>query len=62
MKRVLAGLAFAAAVALPATGPAWASLEVGAAAPTFSTRATLAGKEFDFSLAEALKPKPETGK
>jgi peroxiredoxin Q/BCP len=58
MKRLLAGLALGAALALPAATPAWATLDVGAAAPTFKTRATLAGKEFDFSLADALKKGP----
>jgi peroxiredoxin Q/BCP len=58
MKRVLAGLALSAAFALPAAAPAWATLEIGAPAPSFKTRATLAGKEFDFSLAEALRKGP----
>jgi len=41
-----------------ATVPAHAALAVGANAPDFSTKASLGGKEFDFSLAEALKKGP----
>jgi peroxiredoxin len=41
-----------------ATGSALAALKTGAKAPDFSARATLGGKEFDFSLAEALKKGP----
>lgn len=51
---------FAAAVlatALFAT-PAWAALKVGDAAPTFTTQASLAGKQFTFSLGDALKKGP----
>ena len=35
--------------------PAIAALEAGDTAPTFEARASLAGEEFDFSLAEALE-------
>ena len=35
--------------------PAEAALKNGATAPTFTTQASLGGKEFTFSLAEALK-------
>lgn len=35
--------------------PALAALQAGDAAPPFATRASLAGEEFDFSLAEALE-------
>lgn len=35
--------------------PALAALEAGDTAPAFSARASLAGEEFDFSLAEALE-------
>jgi len=49
-KLVLAGLA-SIAVALPIT----AALNAGDAAPVFTAQASLAGKEFKFSLAEALK-------
>jgi thioredoxin-dependent peroxiredoxin len=38
--------------------PAFATLPDGAKAPEFSTTASLAGKEFKFSLAEALKKGP----
>jgi peroxiredoxin len=38
--------------------PAHAALAVGAAAPDFTAKASLGGKEFDFSLAEALKKGP----
>ena len=49
-KLVLAGLA-SIAVALPIT----AALNAGDAAPVFTAQASLAGKEFKFSLADALK-------
>lgn len=35
--------------------PALAALQAGDSAPPFATRASLAGEEFDFSLAEALE-------
>ena len=38
--------------------PTWAALKVGDKAPDFTTEATLAGKPFKFSLAEALKKGP----
>ncbi|MGY6636439.1 MAG: peroxiredoxin [Erythrobacter sp.] len=50
--------AAAAAVALAAASPAFAQLAEGAKAPTFSTQAALAGKEFGFSLAAALAKGP----
>ncbi|MGB8365676.1 MAG: peroxiredoxin [Rhizomicrobium sp.] len=40
------------------TGPAVAALAVGALAPDFTAQASLGGKEFTFSLAEALKKGP----
>lgn len=46
-----------AALAL-CTAPAFAALTVGTAAPTFSTQASLAGKEMPFDLAKALKKGP----
>jgi peroxiredoxin len=49
-KLLLAGLA-SVAVALPVA----AALQKGDAAPTFSAKASLAGKEFQYSLADALK-------
>ena len=38
--------------------PVWAALKVGDKAPDFSARGSLAGKEFNFSLADALKKGP----
>jgi thioredoxin-dependent peroxiredoxin len=38
--------------------PAWAALPDGTKAPDFSTEASLAGKSFKFSLADALKHGP----
>ena len=38
--------------------PAWAALGIGAPAPDFTAQATLGGKEFRFSLAEALSKGP----
>jgi hypothetical protein len=38
--------------------PAWAALPDGTKAPDFSTEASLAGKSFKFSLADALKRGP----
>ena len=38
--------------------PAWAALQDGTKAPDFSTEASLAGKSFKFSLADALKKGP----
>ena len=54
MKKLLfAGLA-SAAVALPLA----AALETGATAPQFKAQASLAGKEFSYSLADELKKGP----
>ena len=52
-KLMLAGLA-SLAIALPVA----AALQKGATAPMFTARASLAGKEFNYSLAEALKEGP----
>src|SRR3569832_1139779 len=38
--------------------PALAALKVGDTAPTFTTQASLGGKEFTFSLGDALKKGP----
>jgi peroxiredoxin Q/BCP len=38
--------------------PVWAGLKVGERAPDFSARGSLAGKEFNFSLKDALKKGP----
>jgi peroxiredoxin Q/BCP len=43
---------------LALASPLYAALKPGAAAPAFTTPATLAGKPFTFSLAEALKNGP----
>lgn len=50
-------LVFAIAASLAATS-AGAALSNGSKAPDFSTQATLAGKPFSFSLADALKKGP----
>ncbi len=55
MKRLL--ISFSVAAALLAA-PAFATLTVGAKAPDFKARASIGGKQFDFSLAEALKKGP----
>ncbi|TDU26650.1 peroxiredoxin [Panacagrimonas perspica] len=52
LRNTLAGLLLAV------TLPVLAALEVGATAPEFTAQATLGGKEFQFSLAEALKKGP----
>jgi thioredoxin-dependent peroxiredoxin len=58
MIKALARYAALAALALTAASPAAAQLAEGAKAPTFSTKAALAGKEFGFSLAAALAKGP----
>jgi peroxiredoxin Q/BCP len=61
MRRTISSL-FAAAAALSATlsaaTAANAALKPGDQAPDFTARASLGGKEFNFSLAEALKKGP----
>jgi peroxiredoxin len=54
MKRVLAGLLLSAVLTIPAH----AALKPGATAPDFSVKAALAGKDFDFTLKDALKKGP----
>jgi peroxiredoxin len=54
MKRILATALLCAVIATPA----FAELKPGDAAPDFTAPATLAGKEFTFSLADALKHGP----
>ena len=54
MKRALMSVFLAGMVAFPA----WAALRQGDQAPDFSARASLAGKEFKFSLKDALKRGP----
>ena len=54
MKTFVFGLILSSALALPAQ----AALKSGASAPDFSAQASVAGKDFRFSLAEALKKGP----
>ncbi len=57
--RVLSVTALAALIAgLAASAPARAALKPGTAAPTFTTEASLGGKDFRFDLAEALAKGP----
>lgn len=56
MRALSKALSLIAALALPAAAPA--ALAVGAKAPPFDTRAAVAGKDFDFNLAKALKKGP----
>ena len=53
-KRLLLGMLLASVAAVPAL----AALNAGDAAPDFKTEASLAGKEFTFSLKDALKKGP----
>jgi len=53
MKRAALGLMMVVAAL-----PSFAALKQGDSAPQFKARASLAGKEFDFSLADALKKGP----
>jgi peroxiredoxin Q/BCP len=54
MRKALLGLTFSVLLSLPVL----AALKVGDKAPDFSLRASLAGKEFTFSLQDALKKGP----
>lgn len=54
MKKLLLGFGLSVLVSLPV----WAALKAGETAPDFSARASLAGKEFNFSLQDALKKGP----
>ena len=54
MMKVLAG----AVLSLALSAPAFAALPVGAAAPDFSVKAALGGKEMTFNLKTALKKGP----
>ena len=54
MNNKLFGFLATIAIALPA----YAALNVGDTAPQFEARASLAGEEFDFSLADALSEGP----
>jgi thioredoxin-dependent peroxiredoxin len=55
MKRLMLGAALGLAVL---ASPAIAALAVGGMAPDFSAQASLGGKEYQFSLADALKKGP----
>ena len=48
----------ALALSFGLAAPVFAALQPGAQAPVFTTQATLAGKPFSFSLADALKKGP----
>jgi peroxiredoxin Q/BCP len=54
MKRLIAGVFLSSVIVFPAL----AALEEGDQAPDFTAKASLAGKEFYFSLNEALKKGP----
>ena len=54
MTRLFASVCIAALLAVPAS----AALKNGSAAPEFKARASIAGKQFDFALADALKKGP----
>src|ERR1700719_4651961 len=54
MNKLILGVALSVLVSLPV----FAALKVGDKAPDFSARGSLAGKEFDFSLQDALKKGP----
>jgi peroxiredoxin len=54
VKTIAIGLILSSVLA----APAMAALKAGTSAPDFSTQASVAGKDFKFSLAEALKKGP----
>jgi thioredoxin-dependent peroxiredoxin len=54
MKNVLLGCLLSTAIAVPA----FAALKEGDKAPAFNAKASLAGKAFDYSLADSLKKGP----
>jgi peroxiredoxin Q/BCP len=54
MKKILLGLGLSVLLGLPV----FAALKAGEMAPDFSARASLAGKEFNFSLQKALQKGP----
>lgn len=58
MKRFMPHIALTALVSAAIALPAFAALKEGAAAPNFEAPASLAGKEFAFSLKEQLKQGP----
>jgi peroxiredoxin len=54
MKQLFAGVVLAGLFALPV----YAALKMGDTAPDFSAKASMAGKEFNYSLKDALKKGP----
>lgn len=58
MKQVLFGIVLASVLASVLAVPALAALKAGDTAPDFSAQASLAGKEFTFSLKHTLKKGP----
>jgi len=58
MKKLLLGLTLAGLGVTALATPALAALKAGDAAPDFAAPASLAGKEFPFSLQDALKKGP----
>jgi peroxiredoxin len=59
MKKLMIAALLTACAAGPAfTTPAWAALKPGDAAPDFTAKGSLGGKEFTFSLKDALKKGP----
>jgi thioredoxin-dependent peroxiredoxin len=58
MKRFMPGIALSAVISAAVTLPAFAALKEGDVAPDFEAPASLAGKEFSFSLKEQLKKGP----
>jgi peroxiredoxin len=58
MKRLMPRIALTAVVSAAIALPAFAALKEGDAAPDFKAPASLAGKEFSFSLKEQLKKGP----
>lgn len=58
MRRALSPFAALAALLLLSAGVARAALSAGATAPDFTAQAAKGGKDFSFSLAEALKKGP----
>lgn len=58
MNKRLMGVVTAGALAALLAVPAWSALDVGAQAPDFTATASLAGKDFTFSLQKALAKGP----
>jgi peroxiredoxin len=59
MKKLMIAALLTACAAGPAfTTPAWAALKPGDAAPDFTAKGSLGGKEFTFNLKDALKKGP----